>query len=265
MFKKIALAAAIAGGTSSVVGLATTSEYLNVLGNRGSKVIEDAIPIDVQIDRLALIVSKLDDELANSRRVRAESAIRLEKASRQLEDKREVLEEQRRQIESCKTRLSNSGTKEGGCSSTNGKDLAAWTRSCLDRFKASQRTVENLESTVQRLKTVQSELAGQLNSRRLERDELAARLDAIRSEKESLGWLAGGSGNLPSSDNLKRASELAEKLEDKLQVERAIVSTQDDVWSTIVSHDEAPAASNDSLLEEIDQTLKPNGDQAGAE
>jgi chromosome segregation ATPase len=255
MLKKIAVAAAILGGTSSVVGLATTSEYLNVLGNRGAKAIEEVIPMDVQIDRLGLILTKLDDELADSRRVRAEAAIRLEKASRQLEDKREELQEQRQQIENCKARLSDSGASDSACTAAKGKELASWTRSCLDRFKATQRTVENLEQTVEKLKQAQSELAAQLNTRRQERDELAARLEVIRTEKESLAWLAGGSGNLPSSDNLKRASELAVKLEDKLQVERAIVSTQDDLWSATAARDDAPAASSDSLLAEIDQTL----------
>jgi phage shock protein A len=265
MIKKLALAAAIAGTTSSVVGLATTSEYLRVLGNRGGTVLKDAIPLEIEIDRLALILTKFDDELAESRRVRAESAIRVEKAARQLEEKKEELEEQRKQIEGCKVQLTSSTTQSGGCSSTKGKDLASWTRSCIERFKATQRTVDNLESTVEKLKQSQAEIAEQLNTRRQQRDELAARLDAIRTEKESLGLLAGGTGNLPSSDNLKRASELAEMLEDKLQVERAVVSVNDDVWSISGTSEAAPASSNDSLLEEIDQTLKGKDDESGAE
>jgi DNA repair exonuclease SbcCD ATPase subunit len=265
MLTKLSVAIALAAFASGIAGLATTSEYVRVVVNQGKEAIQDNIPADVEIDRLGLILSKLDEELADSRRIRAESAIRLEKASRQLEDKREELDDQRKEVEACKSRLTDANTQDEGCSSAKATELANWTKSCLSRFKATQKAVENLEQTVINLKKVQSELADLLNTRRQQRDELAARLDAIRIEKESLDLLTGGSGNLPSSDNLRRADELAEKLEDKLRVEREIVPTQDDVWSETAARGEAAAPSSQSLLDEIDQTLKSKDDQSGAE
>jgi chromosome segregation ATPase len=265
MMTKLSVAIALAAFASGIAGLATTSEYVRVVANQGKEAIQDNIPADVEIDRLGLILSKLDDELADSRRVRAESAIRLEKASRQLEDKREELDDQRKEVEACKSRLTDSSTQDAGYSSAKATELANWTKSCLSRFKATQKAVENLEQTVNNLKKVQSELADLLNTRRQQRDELAARLDAIRIEKESLDLLTGGSGNLPSSNNLKRADELAEKLEDKLKVEREILDTKATPWGNLALQDNSPVVSSDSLLKEVDQALEDGKGSDGAE
>jgi hypothetical protein len=266
MFSKLAVSVLGIIGLSLLAGLKTSSEYLTVLSQQGTEAVADLVPMNIEIDRLETIIQNLDEDLAGARRVRAEAALSLEKAQTQLVAKQEELRTQRKQVEACKARLADHGNSDGGCQSTaKGKDLACLAKACLDRFKTTQRTVEALETTVSKLKTTQDEIVQKLETRRQERDLLVGRLDAIRSEKESLGWLAGGSGNLPSSDNLKRANELAEKLEDKLKVERAIVTTEDTVWRDLASHDDSPSVSSESLLKELDQALEEGKGSDGAE
>lgn len=266
MFRNVAVSVLGIIGLASLAGWTSSSEYVTVLSKQGTKAVADLVPMNVEIDRLETIIGKLDEELAGGRRVRAEAALSLEKAMQQLARKQEELQTLREQLEACKTRLNEQGSSTAGCpSARKGKELAGLARACLDRFQTTQRAVEALEMTVTKLQAAQDEIVEQLEVRRQQRDLLVGRLDAIRSEKESLGWLAGGSGNLPSSDHLQRANELAEKLEDKLRVERSIVTTDDVVWKHLASQQDVPSVSNDSLLQELDQALRGDTDDGATE
>ncbi|TVP97641.1 MAG: hypothetical protein EA381_14540 [Planctomycetaceae bacterium] len=251
MLNRMSVAVVVPVALLAIGGLTSGTEYARVFLNQGKQAVADRLPLQVEIDRLALVLEKFDDELGQARRVRAEAALRLEKAERQLQDRQASLAADRRKLESLRDRLQAEPAAECPTSRLSDDQRLTAVRGQLERFRTGQLSLERLEQTVEKLRTSQRDLDDQLEQRRQQRDLLASRLEAIRTEKTTLEWAAGGMGNLPSSDTLARAESLAERLEDVLRLERELAGPPTEPLDHLLGK------TNDSqrLLSDLDEVL----------
>lgn len=234
---------------TALVGLGTirsASEYVQVGFRQVGEAIDGQIPVQVEVDRLQLVLEKTDNELSSGRRVRAEAGLRTEKARRELAAQQEKLEHDRKQMEIIRSKLPGGSS---ACSSVDQGELAKALKTRMERYQLQAQGVEHMETAVAVLETRYAELDETLEARRRDRDLLAQRLAAIRTEKATLELVAGGGGNLPSSDTLARGQALAEKLEDAIALERQLVAPPVDAIDRML----AEAESSEDILADFDR------------
>lgn len=234
---------------TALVGLGTirsVSEYVQVGFRQAGEAIEDRIPVQVEVDRLQVVLEKTDDELSSGRRVRAEAGLRTDKARRELAAQRDKLDRDRRQMELIRSKLPGGSS---ACGSVDQVELAKALKARMERYQLQAQAVARMETAVAALEDRYAELDESLEARRRDRDLLAQRLAAIRTEQATLELVAGGVGNLPSSDTLARGQALAEKLEDAIAVERQLVASPADAIDRML----ADAESDADILAEFDR------------
>jgi len=164
----------LAGTTvAALVGLGaigTLGEYIQVGFRQAGKAIEGQIPVQVEVDRLQLVLEKTDLELASGRRVRAEAGLRTEKARRELAAQRDNLDRDRKQMELIRSKLPGGSN---ACGSVDQGELAKALKTRMARYQLQAQAVARMESAVAVLEDRYAELDTTLENRRRDHDLLA--------------------------------------------------------------------------------------------
>lgn len=230
----------IAGVTvAAVAGMGAVHsgmEYLQVGFRQAGQALVEKIPTQIEIERLELLVEKVDKELSGARRVKVEANLNFDKAREQACELKAKLDRDLAQMTAIRNRLPGgcaSGTEN--CSKPDIASLESALRSRMERYRQDQESLVRLEESVKRMEASVGALNQTFDKRRQERDTLAARLSVIRTDKAALELATGGIGTLPSSDTLTRGEKLAETLERTLKIENELARTEIDIVEAVVA------------------------------
>ncbi|MBX3421780.1 MAG: hypothetical protein KF752_09530 [Pirellulaceae bacterium] len=227
MVTRVLGVAALLVGLTMVGKMTGLDDYPTVVYRQAAQWLSGQVPPEVEIERLGLYIERLDTELADSQRTRAESGLQLSKARKNLANVSASVESMRGAL--CDTRNRLKDQLSSTCSSQGDADLTRTLKKRMEQYKLKQSEVERLSVVVARLEKNHQELDESIQQRQSERDLLAIRLQAIRSEMNVLALVSGGKGKLPSRDNLVKGKAIAEKIEDILTIERAVVGLEDQI------------------------------------
>lgn len=207
----------------SGLGIRESWEYLQVAHGKVEQTIRDGIPVGAEIDRLNLLVDKLDNEIGSKKRDVARAAVALEDYEQKLVDLNQQLDSSKRHMTDLRTALeSERPSLRFGCSVYSQVEVEQALRSKLNDFKAKSRICEQMERAVELHRTTYQQLSGRLAERQRERDLLAQKVQTLEAERQSLALSAQPDSPLLDSDTLARAKELADQIENRLRTERKL-------------------------------------------
>lgn len=226
----------------------TTREYVRAGWSEGIEFVEKNVPVSFDIARLHEVIKTLEGDIAKAQRTQVETGLKLEKDELNLANAQKALRSDQIQMLAIRNRLPGGSD---GCVGGVDTSLARKLQSMMDAYKAKQAQVEQLTEAVKSLKTAHGELTDQIKGRVQEHTQLVARLNQIQMRKATLELQAGGIGKLPSSDTLNRASQLAGRLEDKLEVETRLLKPAGSAVAKSPKSDVNP----EEVTDEFDRTF----------
>jgi hypothetical protein len=228
---------------AAVLGLGTCSygfsDYIQV---GWSKIVSwggEQIPIGVEIDRLGLSLQQLDTEITSNGRRVVEESVALDRFAKLVSDKEEGLN-------AIKSDLSL--LKEKYVSTTCDKTKDSLETSMLTRvarFKSQSAAVSTMEKSLQLKREAYEKMREAFEKQKLTRELLQNRLDSLKAEYQSLKM----QGTLAQSDlansAIRKATDLALEIEDRLEVQRRLAEQTED----LLSNDEVETTSENEPAE----------------
>jgi hypothetical protein len=193
----------------------TSREFIKAAFSEVKVTFEENIPLSIDLARLREIIKTLDNEIAKGRRTLVETSLKLEKDEQTLVTAQKSLRSEQIEMLAIRNRLPGG---IDGCVGEGVTALAGKLQRMMDAYKVKQAQIERLSESIKALKAAHAELSEQIQARVEKREELASRLNQIHTRKTTLELQAGGVGKLPSEDTLNRGEELANRIEDKLEV-----------------------------------------------
>lgn len=255
MKKYIAIAAFVVSAVT-ITGFSTAEffEIFQVARNRVHAQIEQSIPTSVHVDRLELILEKLEPQLQKQRHRLAKAQVAMERTEKQWEQSRELRDEyvtNMRKLRTIEKEAGNCNYVQIGCKKLNMNDVRSSLTNQFNRYKACQSICEEKQRLVNAQRDAVRSLQNQLSSWQQEKVLLEQKLDVLRtrSEVENANREIDGTTAIDGSE-LQRASELADKIEQRLAVakkERALSTNGFDPVLT-VTRDSNIESEIDALL-----------------
>lgn len=204
-------------------GLAEVTEYLQVARKNVSEAVRESIPVDVEIDRMEVLLSKLDKQVKRQKYQVAKGEIALENAQERLEKDHQhckaTLAKMRhlRELQQCKP--TPCGHIQVGNYRIAVSEISGALASKLDAYKAQAATLSEKERAVAAQKQAHAALLKKYADWNQQRELLSSRLETLRSrhEAQQAGRDVAGDSSFDSSE-LNRATQLADDIEARLQV-----------------------------------------------
>jgi septal ring factor EnvC (AmiA/AmiB activator) len=198
----------------------TTREYVRAGWSGITVFVGENVPVSFEIARLHEVIKTLEAEIAKAQRTQIETGLKLEKDELNLANAKKALRSDLIQMHDIRNRLPGGSD---GCVGIVDMSLTRKLQSMVQAYKAKQAQVEQLTEAIKSLKTAHGELTDQIKGRVQEHAQLVARLNQIQLRKATLELQAGGFGKLTSSDTLNRASQLAGRLEDQIEIDTRLL------------------------------------------
>lgn len=242
---------------AAVLGLGTCSyvfaDYIQI---GCSKIVSwggEQIPIGVEIDRLGLSIKQLDSEITSNGRRVVEESVALDRFAKLVSEKEQGLN-------TIKSDLSL--LKEKYVSTTCDKTKDSLESSMLTRvarFKAQSAAVSTMEKSLKLKREAYEKMREAFEKQKLAREVLQNRLDSLKAEYESLKMQGRLSQTDLANSALRKATELAVDIEDRLEVQRRLAEQTEDLGTDTEIEDRSdnePAEFNLSDVESVlDSTL----------
>lgn len=226
--KKYAKAAVASIGLLAVsgVGLVEAVEYLQVAQNNVQEAVREGIPLGVEIDRMEVILKKMDTQVGQQKYEVAKAQVALEDseaalgASRQNCDSLLADMSQLRDMD-CSPKTVANRTSCGSLSyrtvQVSATDVKRALGHKLASYKAKTASLEAQETVVEKQRTAWRTLATRYDSWNEQRQLLSHRLEALRARHTAQKVGSGAVGSIDTTD-LARVSKLADEIERKLRI-----------------------------------------------
>lgn len=242
---------------AAVLGLGTCSyvfaDYIQIGCSKIARWGGDQVPIGVEIDRLGLSLQQLDGEITSNGRRVVEESVALDRFAKLVSDKEEGLN-------TIKSDLSL--LKEKYVSTTCDKTKNSLEKSMLTRvarFKSQSAAVSTMEKSLQLKREAYEKMRDAFEKQKLTREVLQNRLDSLKAEYQSLKMQGTLAQSALANSAVRKATELALDIEDRLEVQRRLGEQTEDLRTDVdvkVSSEVEPAEFNLSDVESVlDNTL----------
>ncbi|MCA9092498.1 MAG: hypothetical protein KDA68_03355 [Planctomycetaceae bacterium] len=255
MKKRTSLLGLALAGLLGITGfsLAEVSEYFQVARNKVAASIRVGIPLDVEIDRMELLLKKTDEQVGHQKYQVAKTQIALEDAEAivareqgECESTVATLERLRNLQPGC------NGKVQVGCSQVTADDVRRALSHKLSAYKMQTAALASRKEAVEKQRQAYQVLATNYQEWNRQRELLVHRLEALRAREAAQHSATGGS-ELDTSE-LARAGQLADQIEARLRVaekQQVLGATPID---SLLSADGSEATQD--LEAEVDAVLK---------
>lgn len=259
--KKAVTIGMVVVGVLALTGLsiAEIREYLQVARNRTSEAIREAIPLNVEIDRMEVLLSKLDHQVANQKYAVAQSKIALE-------DSESVYA---RSQSRCKTLLAEMqqlralGVTENstlnGCHTVayRGVSMADVRRALccrLEAYKEAEATCKAQKEGMCQQRQAYAQLEQRFTSWQSQRRLLSQRLETLKARHKSQQLASETDTTVFNDADLARATELADQIEKEIRIVEAQQALGSDP-AELFAHDDS-AETGTEIEAEVDALLE---------
>lgn len=256
MLKKTIAAVGILGALVMVSGFsfAEVGEYFQVTRNRISQSLQRQIPLDVEIERLELLLEKTDQQVSRQKFHVAKAKVALEESQFALQRDKQVCQNLYASMRNLRDAQRDGGEiVQVGCHSVPASDVNRALAYKLASYKNRMETVSHREKSIQHQTVAFNNQFNSFGEWEQKRKMLALRVETLKARLSThLATATKASEGIPATE-LVRATELADDIERKLKIaetERALGTSTIDTFSDI------KATQNTNVVAEIDQLLE---------
>lgn len=202
---------------------ADVGEYLEVAANRAGDAVKDAIPASVELDRLSVILKKLDSELQTQQHAVATARIDLEDAEAAFQTQDLVCTRIKGELQQLR---GFAGSASNTCATTvayrgiSAGDIRHALAARVDLWKQASSHRDALEAALQQRRAAYANLESQFTEWESRRELLSQRVETLRVRLQTQELRADTDVDLFGGD-LARATELADAVERDLRIVEA--------------------------------------------
>lgn len=233
--------------------LAEMQEYIEVARGRISNLIRKEIPLDVEIDRLEVILKRTNEQVVRHQNQIARTGLIIEHAD-------ELMTREKNEcnslLVSMRTLRNMQGTSNypvsGGCHSHSSQNVSTALAYKYQSYQFKKSSWESCKKLVEQQKVAYENYTREYSEWIQKRDLLIQKLETLKTR---LAAYEAGQLNSESSlhaSDLKRASELADEIERNLKVEEKKSQLEKE------SGRQTTGIADQDILSEIDQLLEEN-------
>lgn len=222
---------ALLGATAIVVlaisgfGITEAFEYLTTAGNRISDALHDGMPVDVEIDRIQVILAGVDDQIERQKHVVATGLVALEDAESAVKQEHAECQALLSEMQTLRNRLPDKAgaTQSTACRQPQppGQDTQGIRRRLATRlaiWEARTSSLQVLEEAVEHQRQAVDQLTARHDEWRRKRELLSSRLTVLRTRQTSSQAYDSETGSAFDDAALSRATRLANEIETRLRV-----------------------------------------------
>ncbi|HLA84529.1 MAG TPA: hypothetical protein VJL29_07025 [Thermoguttaceae bacterium] len=250
MIKKMLL---IGGGTAAVVAVCfggTALSYLRTSASYVSESVQNAVPIEFQIDRARQMIADLDPVVRSNMHVIAKEEAELERLEKQVNESESRSETEREQIITLKSHLTSGKNAFHFAGRSYSKeqvrvDLA----NRFKRFKTGKDTLESLhrvcEARRRSLDAAREKLEGMRSAKR----QLLVEVENLEAQRQMVDAAKTTADYRFDDSSLGRVKELIADLQIRLETERKLVDAEEYYPDEIPLDETAP----EDIVEQVTQ------------
>lgn len=227
----------------------SAADYLQIGWNKVTESVKGSIPVGIEIDRLGLSLQQLDAEIASNAQKVVEESVALDRFAKLVDEKHQGLSTIKSDLSLLKNKYVSTT-----CDKTKGS-LEKSMLSRVARFKSQTEAVANMEKALEHKRDAFEKMRTAFEKQKLTRDVLKNRLDSLRAEYQSLkmqGSLA--QGELANSA-IRKASDLALEIEDRLEVQRRLAEQSEELVSESELEDHLESEEAGFTLSDVEGVL----------
>ena len=261
-FWKISAGVMTTLGGLAFAGISPTelSEYVRVASGHVQQVVRESIPADVELERLGVILKKLEQQVGSQKHAVATAKVDLEDAEAEFQTQELACTRLKGEMQQLRQLTQ---TEDAACVQTVGyrgvsqQDIRRALAARLQSWKQSTERCSALAVALQQRRTAFEQLESQFTDWQSKRDLLAQRLETLKIRQQTQTLAADTDTRIFDDADLARATELADEVDRDLRIVEARQAIGLDPLDVIA---ELPAAEDPQSLEsEVDRILNAEG------
>lgn len=248
MIKKAILLAVGLGLTTVVLFGRNAASYVSTTYHRLTDSVQEAVPIDFQIDRARQMVSDLDPEIRRSMHVIAKEEVALEQLNQQITGNQDKTNKDKQDILRLQTDLGQNKNTYHYASRTYTCDEVKQDLSRrFNRFKVADDTLGSMkqmrDAREKNLDAARQKLSAMINARR----KLEVDVQNLEAKRKLVEVAQASSDYVFDDSQLARAKELINDIRTRLDVAAKLANADVNVQTEIALDDSAPADITDQV------------------
>lgn len=249
----VAVVVSIAGFSFAEVG-----EYLQVARNRAVSTVKDSIPLDVEIDRMQVLIGKLDQQVDHQKYAVARSGIVLQDAQAEYVRSDARCQHLLAEMKQLRGLNVSQSTNQGSCHQVSYRNVSqtdvrrALTYK-LAAYKESTATCKAHEQAMQQQRQAYGQLEQQFTQWQSQRRLLAQRMETLKARHQTQQLASQTSTSVFNNGDLARATELADQIERELRIVEAQQALGSDPVNSLLTTSNSAELS--SIEAEVDAIL----------
>jgi hypothetical protein len=256
MIKKAILLVVGVGLTTGVLFGRNAASYVSTTYHRLTSSVEEAVPVDFQIDRAKQMVRDLDPEIRRSMHVIAKEEVALEQINQQISGNQEKTNKDKQEILRLQADLGqNKGTYRYASHTYTNDEVKQDLSRRFNRFKVADDTLASMkqmrDAREKNLDAARQKLAAMINAKR----KLEVDVQNLEAKRKLVEVAQASSEYVFDDSQLARAKELINDIRTRLDVAAKLANADVNVQSEIVLDDSAPA----DITDQVTQYFKLDG------
>src|SRR4051794_2564319 len=250
MIKKALLLVLGVGLTTSILFGRNAASYVSTTYHRLTSSVEEAVPVDFQIDRAKQMVRDLDPEIRRSMHVIAKEEVAVEQLTTQITGSQEKVSKDKQDILRLESDLGQNknvyhyASRQFTCDEVK-QDLSRR----FNRFKVSDDTLASMkqmrDAREKNLDAARQKLAAMINARR----KLEVDVENLEAKRKLVEVAQASSDYVFDDSQLARAKELITDIRTRLDVAAKLANADVNVQAEIPLNDAAPADITDQVTQ----------------
>ncbi len=242
---------------STLAGLSFSeiSEYVTVAGDRVGDAVRGAVPLSVEIDRMEVLLKKMDKQVSSQKYAVARANVALQEVEADLvrqESRCEALVAGMRQLRAL-TSNRDASIVQVGCHQISSADVSQALAHKLATWKESNTGLAARQEAVSQQRKAFEALRQRYSDWQQQRKLLAYRLETLRSRHDAQQLAAETDTSVFKTADLARASELADRIERELKTVEIQQQLDNDPLENLL-HGQ-PTTDPDAMEAEVDAIL----------
>lgn len=239
--------------------IAEVREYLQVARNRVTSTVRSEIPLSVEIDRMEVLLKKLDGQVSQQKYAVAKSRVALQDADAEYQRAQtgcEGLLSDMQQLRHLATSslTSSCGTITVGCQKVSGEDVRRALTYKFTSWKEVSATAKAREQALKQQQLAFNALEKQFTDWQSQRTLLAQRLETLRIRHQTQKLASETETTVFNNADLARATDLADQIERELRIVEAQQALGSDPAESLLSNGESDNSAV-NVESEVDRLL----------
>src|SRR5689334_6417897 len=250
MIKKALLLVLGVGLTTSVLFGRNAASYVSTTYHRLTSSVEEAVPVDFQIDRAKQMVRDLDPEIRSAMHVIAKEEVAVEQLNGQITSNQDKADKEKRDILRLQADLGQNKSVYHYASRTYTTDEVKHELSNrFNRFKVADDTLASMkqmrDAREKNLDAARQKLGAMINARR----KLEVDVQNLEAKRKLVEVAQASSEYVFDDSQLARAKDLINDIRTRLDVAAKLANADVNVQTEIPLNDAAPADITDQVTE----------------